>query len=372
MVEGIHVDSRSYWNADGIDIVDCRRAQVRHCDFDSEDDGVCLKSYGGGTGCYDVDVSDCRIRSRVQNAFKLGTVSTFGFHNIHATNLTVDNTRRSAIALESVDGGVLENVLVENVHGTNTGNAIFLRLGHRNVHGAVGQLQDVVIRNVSVEITSNRSRAYPEINLPPLELSSSPSGDANPKPAAAPESRAYDEDICPSSIVGLPGFPVRNVRLENIAIVYPGDGVPDPHYVRPDKLDLVPELPAKYPEFWMFGKMPAWGFYVRHAEGITFSNVCVTLRKADLRPAVVFDDVARVGAEQLTVSSSPRNPVLVMQDVRDASFKNLGLPTAGRRAVKILGNCEKIEGLQGETAFLEPGNEEEASANNTQTNSAIP
>jgi hypothetical protein len=337
-VEGIHVDSRKYWNADGIDIVDCKRVRVSHCDFDSEDDGVCLKSELGGPGCYDVDVSDCRIRSRVQNALKLGTASNAGFRKIHANNLTVDNTRRSAIALECVDGGVLKDVLVENVHGTNTGNAIFLRLGHRNTDGPVGELQDVVIRNVNVEITTNLSRAYPEINLPPPVLTALTS-------AASPPSKPI-EDICPSLIVGLPGYPVRNVRLENITIIYQGADVPYPNCLLPAQLDMVPELPPQYPEFWMFGEMPAWGFYMRHAEGIQFSNVKLVLQEADLRAAVVFDDVTRVRAEQLTISAAPHEPALVMQNVKDASFKNSNFPAAGPGAVKMQGNCKKIKGLQ--------------------------
>jgi hypothetical protein len=331
VVEGIHVHSAVYWNADGIDIVDCKRVRMSHCDIYSEDDALCLKSESGGGGCEDVDVSDCRVCSIVENAFKLGTSGKGGFRNIHASNLTVDNTRRSAIALESVDGGALENVLVENVHGTNTGNAIFLRLGHRNPHGAVGQLQDVIIRNVSVEISTNKTR------VGAILLGWEPDSSSADTP---------EQSVCPSSIVGLPGYPVRNVRLENVTIIYPGVEVPDPHYLRPDKLNSVPELPAQYPEFWMFRKMPAWGFYVRHAEGIQFSNVNFILQKADLRPAMVFDDVSRVGAEQLTVSSTPHNPVLVMQDVQGASFTGLNLPATGRRAVKIQGNCGQIEGIQ--------------------------
>jgi hypothetical protein len=326
----LHVDSAVCENNDGVDIVDCRQVQIRHCAFRSEDDGICLKSDAGGGGCDGVEITDCRVCSLVCNGLKLGTASYHGFSNIQARNLTVDNTRRSAIALENVDGGVLEHVLVENVHGTNVGNAIFLRLGHRNTKAAVGQLQDIVIRDVNVEVSTNRVRDMGVlIGLKP-----------DLKPAHAP-----DQNICPAAIVGLPGYPVKNVRLENIRIVFPGGGVPKPDSVPLKQIDSVAELPAKYPEFWMFGELPAWGFYLRHAEGIEFSNVCLVLKKAEFRPALVLDDVRRLKAGQLSVLSAPANPVLLLKDVSGAQFGQLALPASGPGTVEILGGCEGIEGI---------------------------
>lgn len=52
----------------------------------------------------------------------------------------------------------------------------------------------------------------------------------------------------------------------------------------------VPEKIKSYPEFSMFGELPAWGFYVRHARGIVFRNVRLSLKDEDFRPAFIFDD----------------------------------------------------------------------------------
>ncbi len=59
-----------------------------------------------------------------------------------------------------------------------------------------------------------------------------------------------------------------------------------------DELDKVPEMAANYPEFSMFKELPAWGFYIRHAKGITFENVNLTCARKDYRTAIVLDDVA--------------------------------------------------------------------------------
>jgi hypothetical protein len=56
----------------------------------------------------------------------------------------------------------------------------------------------------------------------------------------------------------------------------------------------VPEQIAKYPEFSMFGELPAWALYVRHVEGLKLQNIRFCLRDTDFRPAFVFDDAIHV------------------------------------------------------------------------------
>ena len=64
-------------------------------------------------------------------AIKFGTASRGGFRNIRLINIKVFDTYRSAIALEAVDGGFIENVEVDSLQVLNTGHAIFLRIGER-------------------------------------------------------------------------------------------------------------------------------------------------------------------------------------------------------------------------------------------------
>jgi len=91
----------------------------------------------------------------------------------------------------------------------------------------------------------------------------------------------------------LPEYKIQNVTLRNIEIVYPGAG--NPLYARRGlgsaELDSIPEMPTAYPEFSQFKELPAWGFYIRHAEGITFENVTLKALKKDYRPGIVIDDV---------------------------------------------------------------------------------
>jgi len=109
-------------------------------------------------------------------------------------------------------------------------------------------------------------------------------------------------NISPSSIVGMPDVKIENVMLKNIEIHYPGGGDPSYAKVGLDELDKVPEMAASYPEFSMFKELPAWGFYIRHASGITFENVSLVCSNLDYRTAIVMDDVENATLRNLQIS----------------------------------------------------------------------
>jgi hypothetical protein len=118
-------------------------------------------------------------------------------------------------------------------------------------------------------------------------------------------------NISPSAIVGMPDALIENITLKNIEIRYPGGGNPNYARVGLDELDKVPEMGPNYPEFSMFKELPAWGFYIRHAKGITFENVRLICEKKDYRTAVVLDDVhdIRFTGLQVTEPGGKKNPV---------------------------------------------------------------
>jgi hypothetical protein len=91
--------------------------------------------------------------------------------------------------------------------------------------------------------------------------------------------------VLPASIAGLPGHPVQDVSLEDIRVSYPGGGVP------PDGSHAIPENAADYPEFSMFGDLPAWGLYLRHVDGLRLKRVTMDVRKPDGRERQKAEDV---------------------------------------------------------------------------------
>lgn len=281
LVDGITVDSKSYWNNDGIDIVDCDGVVIKNSFFDAADDVICFKSHDPEKICQNIVVDNCVGRSSA-NGLKFGTVSRGGFRNVKVTNLTIYDTYRSAITFAAVDGGVVENIVVDGVRSINTGNVIYLRIGDRWSKGKEPVMKDITIRNVYAEVPLNKPDAGYGYEGPIEDL---------------------PRNISPSSIVGLPNHRIENVTLENIEIVYPGGG--DPFYAKvglsPEELDNIPEMPAKYPEFSQFKELPAWGFYLRHADNITFKNVTLRAKNKDYRPSIVLDDVKGALFEDMKV-----------------------------------------------------------------------
>ena len=196
------------------------------------------------------------------------------FHDIK-----VSDTFRSAIAIESVDGGIIDSIKVENIHALNTGNAIFLRLGAR-AGERKGELKNVVIRNLYAEIPFGRPDINYDLRGPEVDFFHNP---------------------FPSSISGIPEATIENIMLENIEMVFPGRATKGMAYLPLWRVKDVPEQIEKYPEFSMFGELPSWGFYVRHARGITFRNISLRLQDNDFRPAFVFDDVEQLRFDNISV-----------------------------------------------------------------------
>ncbi len=269
VIDNITVDSDAFWNNDGIDISDCKNVRVTNCDINSADDGICLKSHFTDYIMDSVYIANCKVRSSA-SAVKFGTKSEGGFRNVLIKNIEVYDTYRSAIAIESVDGGILENIYIDSIEARNTGNAIFIKLGHREEERAVGTLKNVVLKNITVEVPWGR-----------------PDLDYDMRGPALP----FFHNTFPASITGMPGYPIENIVLENITISYPGRGHKAMANAPVDRLDAIPENSSHYPEFSMYGELPAWGFYLRHVDGLVMKNIKLSINESDYRPAMVLDDV---------------------------------------------------------------------------------
>ncbi len=249
LLDSITVESVAYWNNDGIDINNCKNVSITNCNINSTDDGICLKSEGSVLdSCINVYVANCRIRSSA-NAFKLGTGSKGGFRNVRVDGLTIYDTYRSAIALEAVDGGFLENVDVRNVKATNTGSAILIKLGHRNKTDQYSTVQNISIANVYVEVPPGKPDAGysfegPGLKYPPgVKLTPGVVQSVSPWNNSSIDSTAipYEHNVFPSLIAGLPGHPVENIKLENIEMVYAGGASKSKAYFPVDSLSQITE-----------------------------------------------------------------------------------------------------------------------------------
>ena len=291
-------------NRDGMDIDACRDVHVSDCTVNSPwDDAICLKAsdgLGNARDTEDVTITGCCVCGDYQlgtlldgtwkhfdhgnpprtGRIKFGTESTGGFRRIVVTNCVFDHC--NGLAIESVDGGVIEDVTVSNLamHAI-VGSPIFLRLGARlrGPEGTkVGAIRRVTISNVTY---SGADARYGSI------------------------------------LSGIPGHPLEDVLIGNVRGVQDGGGTEQSAQRRPE------ELPERYPEPKMFGEMPSWGLYTRHVIGLTVRDVSLRLAKPDDRPCVVMDDVEASRFSDLEIPGlASGKEVFALRGVRDVRVRD--------------------------------------------------
>jgi polygalacturonase len=314
LLDGLTVDSTVNANNDGVDVDGCRRVRIVNCRIRSGDDAVVLKSTSP-RACEQVVISNCILSSEC-NAFKCGTESTGGFRDIAVSNCVIHDTRLSGIALEMVDGGTLEGVSVVNVRMVRTANPIFLRLG-------------------------NRARPY---------LSSGPGGGSGThvlKPGMAVPGvghfrnvqlahiSADGGDILGCALAGLPEHPLEDIRLTGLRLVFAGGGL------TADVARPVPELEAAYPEYHMFGRLPAYGFFCRHVRGLVMDGVQLATVAADQRPALVCDQVEDLEVSRWRATGSPDAPEILLRNTRDVWIQGSRPAVSSAAFVRVEGEASR-------------------------------
>ena len=271
-IDGIKVINRNNYNNDALDLDGCHEVIVSRMMADSDDDGITLKSTSPRL-CENISIANCVVSSHC-NAIKLGTETNGGFRNINISNIVVkpsyDQQEKffgqwigsSAISLEIVDGGRMENVSVSNVSVEGTEAPIFIRLGNRARGYLLGG------KDFDSLIPIDHVGTIDGIRLDNIQI------------------RHAGSMGC--SISGLPGHPVENVSLSRISIHHKG-GV-DASDLPKIEESIKDEKEKDYPESTMWGNLPAKGFFVRHARNIQFSDVSIQTEEADVRPDFVQID----------------------------------------------------------------------------------
>ncbi len=314
-IRGVKVYNRVQENNDALDIDGCKDVTVSDFTSDTEDDGITLKSTSGRI-CENVVVTNCVCSSR-WSAIKLGTESSGGFRNIAISNCIIKSPDRqvwndgstdvplSAISLIMVDGGVLENIAISNIVVDNTKSPIYIRLGDRRrpyrrdmTVNNVGKVSDISIDNVRITRCNNYG----------------------------------------CSITGLPGYPVERVRLTNIAMYLDGGGTAE--LITQD----MPETPKAYPTANMNGPLPAYGFFVRHVNNITFSGIEYYTKTPDARPAFYLDDVNGAKLTNMQLPGSEKNPAnILLKNSQDIDIQGNSIAKESACFVKVEG--EKSSGI---------------------------
>jgi len=314
-IDNIKMDT----NRDGMDIDCCKNVRISNCSINSPwDDGICLKSsfaLGYGRPTENVTITNCSVSGFDRGTFyngtyqrkeanlvpdkegptgriKFGTESNGGFKNITVSNCVFEYCR--GLALETVDGGLLEDVTISNITMRDIINSpIFLRLGARMraPEGTpVGALRRINISNINVYNADSRFAVL---------------------------------------ISGIPKHDIEDVRLSNISIWYRPLDSQETNIQKE-----VPEFEKAYPEPQKFGILPAYGFFIRHAKNIELSNINLHLLGSETRPAMILSDIEGIKLRNVTADKGTDPKFLKLKNVNGLSIKD-SKPLKDREIKKV-------------------------------------
>lgn len=112
-------------NGDGIDVDSCRYVHIHHCDFQTGDDGICLKSGKDKAArtlkkpCEDVLIHDCKV-GMSHGGFVIGSEMSRGVRNVLVKNCTfIDSDVGVRFKSAMGRGGIVENIYIENIMMVN-------------------------------------------------------------------------------------------------------------------------------------------------------------------------------------------------------------------------------------------------------------
>jgi len=302
-IDNLKIDT----NRDGIDVDCCKNVRISNCTVNSPwDDGICLKSsyaLGYARPTENVTITNCSVSGFDRGTFyngtylrneahlvpdkegptgriKFGTESNGGFKNITISNCIFEYCR--GLALETVDGGLLEDVTITNITMRDIINSpIFLRLGGRMRapdDTPLGALRRINISNINVYNADSRFATL---------------------------------------ISGIPDHPIEDIRLSNISIWYrPLDSS------ETNIQQEVPEFEKAYPEPQKFGILPVYGFFIRHAKNIELNNINLYLLGKETRPAIMLTDINNMRMRNINVPLNQKSENLLLKDVSEFSIKD--------------------------------------------------
>jgi len=326
-IEGVQVHGFINANNDGFDIDSCQNVFISDCHIKCGDDAIALKT-NSTLPCRNITVTNCVLSTRWA-AFRFGPEARGNFEEITVSNCVIHDTFGCGIKLQMNEGAQMKNIVFNNLVMENVTGPISLRLANwvsgsipreGNESRPIGTFQNVLFSNIRARIAAN----------------------SQPELYNAGKPYSGEEKSC-ISITGLPGHPIEGIVLSDIRITFPGGGTAEEAARR-----TVPDLPDTYPEYFMFGVLPAYGLYGHHVKDLSLNNVRFDVASPDIRPAIVCDDVEGLDLADFEAQGNEKAECLIrLQKTRQVFIHGSRLVHASPTFLRVEGSESREIGLSG-------------------------
>ncbi|WP_282936535.1 S-layer homology domain-containing protein [Paenibacillus sp. RC67] len=276
------------------------------------------------------------------NLFQIGSETVDDIKNVYVDNIYVLAGNKAGFSISTNDGGHIENIYLNygktgTVHHKSemrrTRAPFFISISNRgrviggdakrmkfmengvqrdellSTNVNIGQVRNVFIKDVNIEEVyggsqygdpskrwvkyTNQSKATPIIAGYKV-------GEGGP---VLPDGRSI-------------GY-IENLHFENVAVLVKGGNSLADSEINPPELGV-----GKY-NISDIGEQPSYGFWARHVDGLSFTNVTTNFEKNDDRYAFVLDDVKNATMDQIKMVSGAGNPnVIQLKNASNITIKN--------------------------------------------------
>ncbi|WP_216624831.1 carbohydrate-binding domain-containing protein [Paenibacillus foliorum] len=278
------------------------------------------------------------------NLFQIGSETVDDIKNAYVDNIYVLAGNKAGFSISTNDGGHIENIYLNHgqtgpihhksemrrtrapffisisnrgrVIGGDAKRMVFMENGVQrdellSTNVNIGYVKNVYIKDVSIEEVYQGSQyGDPSKRWKPYNGNST----TKATPIIAGYKVGEGGPILPDGRnIGY----IENLNFENVDVLVKGGNSFADSEVSPPELGV-----GKY-NVSDIGEQPSYGFWARHVDGLTFTNVTTNFEKNDDRYAIVLDDVKNATIDNLKMVSGTGNPnVIQLKNASHITVKN--------------------------------------------------
>ncbi|MFD9905499.1 glycoside hydrolase family 28 protein [Streptomyces sp. NPDC059063] len=286
---------------DGWNIISTTDVTITRAHFDANDDALAFKSdYALGAKLPNgrVRVSDSYLSAGCCNALMFGSETCGDFTDYRFERIRIEGSDKSGLGMVSMDGAKISDVHYKDITMTGVRSPVMQKIGNRKRCGnnpGVGSISNITYTNIQATGAS---------------------------PAFSP------------TLWGESGSSrIRDVTFTNVDITVPGgNGTMSTDVPSNTSTDYNPKS---------IGTRPAYGWYLRRADRVTFVDSEVRFAGNDGRPAVIANNSTGIRFERYTAQRGSNSPAdLIFQSTNGYCVKDSANTSGGALRVTQTGSTQ--------------------------------